>query len=156
MSLGEEDNTTWASRTLQTNCFSGCESRSLVGWTSTTTRWTLTPVSSKLAAVSSVDYDLIIEVSPKIMTRWRLSLATLTTFTTRRDRGVSNTSYRSRICPRSMAPSTSRQVRSDCILMDLEWNIHISGSYAACGFQTRIQRKQMQFVVQVRFSFIDI
>ena len=52
MSLGEEDSTTWASKTLQKNCFSGCESRSLVGWTSTTTRWTLTPVSSKLAAVS--------------------------------------------------------------------------------------------------------
>ena len=52
MSLGEEDNTTGAPKTLQKNCFSGCESRSLVGWTSTTTRWTLTPVSSKLAAVS--------------------------------------------------------------------------------------------------------
>ena len=57
----EQDDKLWAwvRRTTQhelqkhfKNCFSGCESRSLVGWTSTTTRWTLTPVSSKLAAVS--------------------------------------------------------------------------------------------------------
>ena len=26
---------------------------------------------------------------------------------------------------------------------------HFSGSYASCGFQVRVQRKQMQFVVQV-------
>ena len=30
---------------------------------------------------------------------------------------------------------------------------HMLGTYAACGFQVTIQRKQMQFVVQVKLSF---
>ena len=36
---------------------------------------------------------------------------------------------------------------------------HFSGSYASCGFQVRVQRKQMQFVVQVylpSFMFVIV
>ena len=112
MSLGEEDSTTWASKTLQTNCFSGCESRSLVGWTSTTTRWTLTPVSSKLAAVSlwrkKGQHPKLFSLQITTQKTWWL--ARPSSSTTWSGSAVYSISSQSKTCPSSFTPSSFPQV----------------------------------------------
>ena len=112
MSLGEEDSTTWASKTLQKNCFSGCESRSLVGWTSTTTRWTPTPVSSKLAAVSlwrkKGQHPKLFSLQITTQKTWWL--ARPSSSTTWSGSAVYSISSQSKTCRSSFTPSWSPQV----------------------------------------------
>ena len=117
----EQDDKLWAwvRRTTQhelqkhfKNCFSGCESRSLVGWTSTTTRWTLTPVSSKLAAVSlwrkKGQHPKLFSLQITTQKTWWL--ARPSSSTTWSGSAVYSISSQSKTCRSSFTPSSFPQV----------------------------------------------
>ena len=163
MSLGEQDNTTWASKTLQTNCFSGCESQSLVGWTSTTTRWTLTPVSSKLAAVSlwrkKGQHAKLFSLQITTQKTWWL--ARPSSSTTWSGSAVYSISSQSKTCRSSFTPSSFPQVinvttMAKCISIkntSPELCILISASWDIYSLSKKIYRRSQMVTAAQKSTF---
>ena len=145
------------------NCFSGCESRSLVGWTSTTTRWTLTPVSSKLAAVSlwrkKGQHAKLFSLQITTQKTW--SLARPSSSTTWSGSAVYSISSQSKTCRSSFTPSSFPQVihvttMAKCILIKNtypELCILISASWDIYSLSKKIYRRSQMVTAAQKSTF---